>query len=61
MSTHSRSHHLSTGLAKRSPHTVRIDGRSYPASQRDLVAASLLARPDKADDSSNRPMSWSRP
>jgi hypothetical protein len=55
-------HHThATGPAKRSSRRVVIDGPSFPASQRDMVAASLLARPDRADHRSGRPLTWPRP
>ena len=43
-----------------SPRSVTIDGRTYPASQRNLVAASLLARPERPRDNFTRPATWSR-
>ena len=42
------------------PRSVTIDGRTYPASQRNLVAASLLARPDRARQDFTRPATWWR-
>jgi hypothetical protein len=56
------SHHThSTGLTMRASRRVVIDGHAFPASQRNMVAASLLARPDRADHRSGRPLSWPRP
>jgi hypothetical protein len=58
--TNSLHHHPSTGLSTPAARSVHIDSRRYPASQRNLVAASLLARPDKVPSTSLRPATWWR-
>jgi hypothetical protein len=58
--TNSLHHHPSTGLSTPAARSVDIDGRRYPASQRNMVAASLLARPDKLPPASSRPATWWR-
>ena len=57
--TNSLHHHPST-FSTRTAATVQIDGRSYPASQRNMVAASLLARPETPRQDSGRPATWWR-
>jgi hypothetical protein len=58
---HSLHHHITTASAVRGASSVRIAGRTYPASQRNLVAASLLARPETPRGASGRLPAWSRP
>jgi hypothetical protein len=58
MFTSSLHHHLP---ATHPATPVRIDGRSYPASQRNLVAASLLARPEKPRSGGGPLATWWRP
>jgi hypothetical protein len=54
-------HHQSTGSADTASRSVVVDGRSFPASSRNLVAASLLARPDRAARLADPRPTWSRP
>jgi hypothetical protein len=54
-------HHESPAPARRSAVSARTGRKAFPAGQRDLVAASLLARADKTLDSPGRPLAWSRP
>ena len=55
------SFHHSNDFSDRAPRSVVIDGRCYPASSRNVVAASLLARPDRDLRFANPELTWSRP
>jgi hypothetical protein len=61
MSNASRTITPSTGVAHPPAGTVRMDALSYLASQRDVLVASLLLRPDKADADFSGRLSWLRP
>ena len=52
--------HHSARAAMFPQRSVTIDGRSYPASQRNMVAASLLARPDRSRQDSGPLATWWR-
>ena len=56
MSTSSRLHHSAVLTETYAP-----GARPWPMSQRDMVAASLLVRPERPAGAFSREMAWSRP